>query len=121
MKIMIVDDSRAMRLMVRKTLREAGYGGNEIVEADDGANALETIRRAVPDLILCDWNMPNMSGLELLQALGGDGPEIDFGFVTTEATSEMRRIATEAGAKFFITKPFTVESFASALDPFINS
>ena len=120
MNIMVVDDSLAMRLIVMKTLREAGYDGHEMVQAEDGAKALEAIKSSEPDLILCDWNMPNMTGLELLQALNDEGINIKFGFVTTEATTEMKDKATEMGARFLIAKPFTPESFKEALDPYIK-
>ena len=72
MKIMIVDDSSAMRMMVKKTLRLAGFEGHEISEADDGAKALAAIKKSAPDLVLCDWNMPNMTGLQLLEMLAAD-------------------------------------------------
>jgi two-component system chemotaxis response regulator CheY len=120
MKIMIVDDSSAMRMIVKKTLRQAGFEGHQISEADDGANALEAIRTSTPDLVLSDWNMPNMTGLQLLEALHSSGLKIAFGFVTTEATPDMRLRAFEAGAKFLISKPFTPESFKDQLGPFIR-
>ena len=120
MKILIVDDSRAMRLIVMKTLRVAGYSGHDISEAEDGAKALDSIRNAVPDIILCDWNMPVMTGPELLQTLTSEGINTVFGFVTTEATQEMKDKATEMGAQFLITKPFTPESFQAALESYIN-
>jgi two-component system chemotaxis response regulator CheY len=120
MNIMVVDDSMAMRLIVMKTLREAGFDGHEITQAADGAQALEKIRSDSPDLILCDWNMPNMTGPELLQALNDDGITPPFGFVTTEATDEMKNKASEIGASFLIAKPFTPEVFKSTLDKYIN-
>ena len=120
MKILIVDDSRAMRLIVMKTLREAGYSGHDLSEAEDGAKALEAIKANGPDLVLCDWNMPNMTGLELLQALNEEEISGVFGFVTTETTQEMKDKASELGAKFLISKPFTPESFKQALDVYIN-
>jgi two-component system, chemotaxis family, chemotaxis protein CheY len=119
MKIMIVDDSTAMRMIVKKTLRQAGFAGHEIVEAEDGAKALAAISAAVPDLVLSDWNMPNLNGLQLLQALAAQGIKVKFGFVTTEVTPEMRARAAGAGAKFLISKPFTAESFKQTLAPFI--
>jgi two-component system chemotaxis response regulator CheY len=120
MKILIVDDSRAMRLIVMKTLREAGYSGHDLSEAEDGAKALEAIKANGPDLVLCDWNMPNMTGLELLQALNEEEISGVFGFVTTETTQEMKDRASALGAKFLISKPFTPESFKRALDVYIN-
>ncbi len=115
MKILIVDDSTAMRMIVRKTLRQAGFDGHEITETDDGAKALAAITAAPPDLVLSDWNMPNMTGLELLEALRKAGSKVKFAFVTTEATPDMRQRAVEAGATLLISKPFTPESFKDAL------
>ena len=120
MKILIVDDSTAMRMIVRKTLRQAGFDGHEISEADDGAKALAAITASPPDLVLSDWNMPNMSGIELLEALTKAGTKVKFGFVTTEATPDMRQRAVGAGARFLISKPFTPQSFKDALDPIIK-
>jgi two-component system, chemotaxis family, chemotaxis protein CheY len=119
MKILIVDDSNAMRMIVRRTLREAGYGHLEVLQAADGNQALEVIHKDPPDLILSDWNMPNKSGLELLEALNEEGCEITFGFVTTEATTEMRAKAAQAGAKFLISKPFTADTFARTLAEYL--
>lgn len=120
MKIMIVDDSTAMRMIVKKTLRLAGFEGHVITEADDGAKALAAITAAKPDLVLSDWNMPNMTGLQLLEALTGGGVNLTFGFITTEATPDMRSKAMGAGAKFLISKPFTPESFKEHLSPHIR-
>lgn len=120
MKIMIVDDSTAMRMIVRKTLRQAGFDGHEISEAEDGAKALAAITATPPDLVLSDWNMPNMSGIELLESLTKTGTKVKFGFVTTEATPDMRNRAASAGAKFLISKPFTPESFKETLGPHIK-
>jgi two-component system chemotaxis response regulator CheY len=120
MNILVVDDSRVMRLIVKKTLREAGFGGHDVSEAEDGAQALDAIRASSPDLVMCDWNMPNMTGIELLEALKAEGIETNFGFVTTESTAEMRGRATEAGANFMIVKPFTPEAFQQALEPVLG-
>lgn len=115
MKILIVDDSKAMRMIVKRTLKKAGLGDHDVVEASDGAEAMAAVEAEEPGLILCDWNMPNMSGLEFLQALRESGRNIPFGFVTSESTPEMRRIADEAGAGFFISKPFTAATFADRI------
>jgi two-component system chemotaxis response regulator CheY len=109
-----------MRMIVRKTLRLAGFEGHEFSEADDGAKALAAIKAAPPDLVLSDWNMPNMTGIELLENLTKEGTKVKFGFVTTEATPEMRQRATAAGANFLISKPFTPESFKEILGPHIK-
>lgn len=117
MNVLIVDDSTAMRLMILRTLRQAGFDDHHFIQAPDGAAALELIQRQPPDLILCDWNMPNMSGMDLLTTLQDNGIKIQFGFITTEATAKMRHKALDAGAAFLITKPFTVDAFEQALSP----
>jgi two-component system chemotaxis response regulator CheY len=117
---MIVDDSVAMRMIVRKTLRQAGFDGHEYSEAEDGAKALAAITASAPDLVLSDWNMPNMTGIDLLDNLRKAGSTVTFGFVTTEATPDMRQRAMTAGASFLISKPFTPESFQEALRPHIK-
>lgn len=120
MNVLVVDDSSAMRMMVVRTLRQAGFGGQDVTQAEDGAIALESIRKGVPDLVLADWNMPNMTGLELLQALRAEDIDVPFGFITTESTTEMRQIAAQSGAQFLIAKPFTIESFEKALSTIMN-
>ncbi|HOX24415.1 MAG TPA: response regulator [Candidatus Krumholzibacteria bacterium] len=119
MKILVVDDSRAMRRIVSRTIRQAGYEGHEILEAENGKEALEVTKSQQPDLILSDWHMPEMTGIEFLQALNAESIEIPFGFVTSESTAEMVDAATEAGALFLLAKPFTAEDMAQVLGAFI--
>jgi two-component system chemotaxis response regulator CheY len=120
MKILIADDSRVMRQIVTRTLRQAGFDGHDLVEACDGREALDVAAAEKPDLVLSDWNMPEMTGYEFLRALRAKGLEIPFGFVTSESSDEIRRAAEAAGALFVITKPFTPESFRDALDPYLG-
>jgi two-component system chemotaxis response regulator CheY len=120
MKILIVDDSSAMRMIVKRTLRLAGFEGHTVTEAEDGEKALAAIKTSAPELVLSDWNMPNMTGIQLLEALSADKIRLTFGFVTTEATADMRAKATSAGARFLISKPFTPESFKEQLGPHIR-
>ena len=114
-KILIVDDSKAMRMIVTRTLRQAGFGEHEFVEAENGAEGLAKVGTESPDLVLSDWNMPEMSGIEFLQALRAAGNEIRFGFVTSESTDAMRTLAADSGALFLIAKPFTADTFAESL------
>lgn len=120
MNILIVDDSKAMRSIVLRTLRHAGYTGHKTKEATNGAEALQMIRESEPDLVISDWNMPEMNGIDLLKALRDEDCQVPFGFVTTEASPEQRRLAMESGAGFLITKPFTAEDFQSALDKYLD-
>lgn len=115
MKILIADDSRVMRQIVIRTLRQAGHGGHDIVEAENGRQALEMVTSEAPDLVLSDWNMPEMNGIDCLQALRAAGSNVAFGFVTSEGSEEMRQRASSAGAAFLIAKPFTPEAFDDAL------
>jgi len=119
-KVLIVDDSKAMRMIVMRTLRQAGYGSAEIREAGNGSEALALIRADAPDLVLCDWNMPELSGIDLLSRLNTEGPKVRFGFVTSEGTDTMRERARQEGALFLIAKPFTAETFGSALTPILG-
>ena len=120
MRVLIVDDSTAMRMMIRKTLKDAGYEAHDYTEAADGSDALEIVRDTPPDLVLSDWNMPTMNGIDLLKSIQSEGIPTKLGFITTESTIAMRKQANDAGALFVITKPFTVESFQSALDPILG-
>ncbi|MCK5241571.1 response regulator [bacterium] len=115
MKILIVDDSKAMRMIVKRTLRQAGYDDFVTEEAATGREALNIILQSSPDIVLIDWNMPEMSGMELIEEMKKNSSPIKFGFVTSEGTPEMRKRAIEAGALFFISKPFTVGTFQQAL------
>lgn len=115
MKILIVDDSKAMRMIVSRNLRQAGFGDATLGEAENGTLALAAVRADEPDLVLCDWNMPEMNGIELLHALRADGFETPFGFVTSEGTPAMREQAIAGGASFLIAKPFTADDFSEIL------
>jgi two-component system chemotaxis response regulator CheY len=115
MKILVADDSRVMRLIVIRTLRQAGMGGHGIVEAEDGAQALKLVTSVQPDLILSDWNMPNMSGIDFLLTLRSRGDQTPFCFVTSEGSPEMRQKADQGGALGLIAKPFTAEAFSDVL------
>ena len=118
MRVLVADDSRVMRQIVIRTLRQAGYDW-EITEAADGAAALEIAREMDPDLVLSDWNMPEMTGIELLRGMQAAGMDIPLGFVTSEGSTEMRETADAAGALFLISKPFTAEVFRDTIDPFL--
>ena len=105
---LVVDDSKVIRLVARKILENLNF---EVVEAEDGQQAIDACKKRMPDAILLDWNMPVKSGLEFLKELreadGGDSPIVVF--CTTE--TEMNRIveAMSAGANEYIMKPFDSE------------
>ena len=121
MKILIADDSKAMRMIVIRTMRQAGLDGHKIIEAENGKQAFELARSEEPDLILSDWNMPEMTGIEFLRALRGTGSTTPFCFVTSEGSEEMRTMAEQAGALGLIAKPFTPELFADTLSQVVSA
>lgn len=115
MKILVVDDSKAMRIIVLRTLKQAGYGDHAFSEATNGKEALDLLHKESFDVVLSDWNMPEMTGIELLNAVRAEKIAVRFGFVTSEGTPSMREQASAAGAEFLVAKPFTVETFQEAL------
>ena len=118
MKILIVDDSKAMRSIVRRHVSQAGFESADIAEAENGQEALDSIRAARPDIVLSDWNMPVMTGIELLEAIGAESLDVPLGFVTSEHSDDFKERAFDSGARFMIAKPFTAEDFTRCLAPF---
>lgn len=118
MRILLVDDSTTMRRIQRNTLEKLGY--TDVTEADDGVQAVKAVAAAPFDLVLMDWNMPNMTGIEFLQNLREKGIAVPFGFVTTEVSPEMRAKAEACGSAFLIGKPFTPTDFVRALTAYLD-
>ena len=108
MKILVVDDFPTMRRIVRNTLRQLGF--QNIAEAGDGAEALEQLKAGGIDFVVTDWNMPRMTGLDLLKAIRSDAmlKETPVLLVTAEADKENVIQAAQAGVNNNIVKPFTV-------------
>ena len=108
-KILIVDDFATMRKVVRNLLKQVGY--EDIVEAEDGVMALKALKSQKIDVIVSDWNMPNMTGLELLKAVRADAElaKTPFLMVTAEALQDNVVAAVKAGVNNYIVKPFTAE------------
>ena len=120
MRVLVADDSRVMRQIVIRTLRQAGYDWWDISEAPDGRAAFDLVAADPPDLVLSDWNMPEMSGMELLESMRASGLDVPFAFVTSEGSAEMRAQAEAAGALFLIAKPFTADVFRETIDPYLE-
>ena len=116
MRVLVVDDSRVMRKIIIRTLRQAGWYDCAIEQAADGDQALAMVLEREPDLVLSDWNMPNLTGLDLLRTLRMRGYDTPFCLVSSEGSAQMREVATAAGALGLIGKPFSPESFREALD-----
>jgi two-component system chemotaxis response regulator CheY len=109
LKILVVDDFATMRKVVRNLLKQIGY--ENIVEAEDGVNAFRILKSQKVDMVVSDWNMPNMTGLELLKAVRADEElkSTPFLMVTAEALQENVIAAIKAGVNNYIVKPFTAD------------
>jgi len=105
-KVLVVDDSAVMRQIIKKNLKELGF--SDLTEAEDGAAGLKKAGEAAFDLIVSDWNMPNMTGLEFLKAVRTDAglKGVAFIMVTSEADKEKIMEAVQAGVNQYIVKPF---------------
>ncbi|HYC76461.1 MAG TPA: response regulator [Planctomycetota bacterium] len=116
MKALVVDDSRAIRVIVGKTLKELGF---DVVEAVDGKDALEKLRMAGPfDVALVDWNMPELDGLGFVKAARAlpEHAAMRILMVTTEGEASRMEAALAAGAQEYMMKPFTRDMLAAKLD-----
>jgi two-component system chemotaxis response regulator CheY len=121
-KILVVDDSMMMRKVVLRTLKMAGVEFDEVLEAATGLEALKYLQEHTVQLIMCDINMPEMTGLELLikikeQKLAAGVPIV---MVTTESSEPQVRQAILAGARGYIKKPFTVQHIEERVRPLLS-
>ncbi len=111
---LVVDDSRVIRKVARRILEDLGF---EVAEASDGVEAMAWCNAVMPDVVLLDWRMPGMDGLEFLQRLraepGGDAPRVVF--CSAETDLDRIREALDAGADEYIMKPFDGGIVASKL------
>ncbi|SOD74510.1 two-component system chemotaxis response regulator CheY [Jatrophihabitans sp. GAS493] len=114
MHLIVADDSAVMRRIVVRALRHGGFDC-EVTEASDGAELVELVINGSPDLVLSDWNMPNVTGIEALRTIRARGSDVPFGFVTSERSDAMRQQAADAGAAFLVGKPFTPEDLREAI------
>ena len=120
--LMIVDDSATMRKIIKRTVRMSGLEFEKTEEAGNGAEALKKLGSDPVDIMLCDINMPEMNGTELVKKVR----ELDtcadtkIIMVSTESSQEVIDSTIADGANGFITKPFTPEKFQEELSPFMN-
>ncbi|MEM9914651.1 MAG: response regulator [Planctomycetota bacterium] len=105
MKVLLVDDSKTMRNIQRGILTQLGY--EQIEEAVDGQDALDKVTAFDPELILLDWNMPNMDGITFIKEYRGSGAKVPVIMVTTEAEKSRVVEAIKAGVNNYVVKPFT--------------
>lgn len=116
LKILIVDDFSTMRRIVRNLLKELGYANAD--EAEDGVIALQKLRSGSFQFVVSDWNMPNMTGIDLLRNIRSDGAlkHLPVLMVTAEAKKENIIEAAQAGASGYVVKPFTAATLEEKLN-----
>lgn len=116
MRILVVDDFSTMRRIIKNILRQIGLAN--IVEADDGTTAWTTLNKDKIDFVISDWNMPHMTGIELLRKVRASEEFSDMPFlmVTAEAQQENILEAVQAGVSNYIVKPFTAEVLKQKID-----
>jgi two-component system chemotaxis response regulator CheY len=116
MRAIVIDDSRAIRLILRRIVGQAGF---EVLEAEDGNQAMAILAGLdeAPELALIDWNMPNMNGLEFVAAARGDQRLRDMTLVMVTTESEQSQVARAlaAGAHEYVIKPFTSDALMEKL------
>ncbi len=120
MKILVVDDFSTMRGIIKNFLRELGY--SNIMEADDGSTALPLLQNGEFDFLITDWNMPGMSGLDLVKTVRGSPrlAALPILMVTAEAKRDQIVAAAQAGINGYIVKPFTANTLKEKLDKILE-
>jgi two-component system, chemotaxis family, chemotaxis protein CheY len=116
MRVLVVDDFSTMRRIIKNILRQLGF--TNIIEADDGSTAWETLNKDKIDFVISDWNMPKMPGIELLRKVRSseEFANMPFLMVTAEAQQENIIEAVQAKVSNYIVKPFTAETLGQKID-----
>ena len=116
MKVLVVDDFATMRRILKNILVQLGF--KNIVEADDGTTAVDVLKSQKIDLIISDWNMPKMTGLDLLKHVRADADigDTPFIMVTAEAQQDNIILAVKAKVSQYIVKPFTAETLGEKIN-----
>lgn len=119
-KILIIDDFATMRRILKNILKQLGF--KNLVEADDGTTALDVLESQKIDLIISDWNMPKMTGLELLKKVRAstEYKKTPFLMVTAEAQKQNVIEAVQAGVSNYVVKPFTAEAISDKLEKILK-
>ncbi len=120
MKILLVDDSSTMRRIQKNTLAKLGY--ENVDEAEDGVQAVQKVGMTAYDLVLMDWNMPNMTGIEALKKIKGNPDTKAVPVIMVTSESEKSRIieAIQAGAVNYVVKPFQPEALQEKISAIIK-
>ena len=119
--ILITDDSRTMRTIIRRALRQGGFEPETVFEAEHGKAALDVLEKESVDIIFTDINMPEMNGLELIKAVRASEQwkEVPIVVITTESADDFVAQAMAEGANSFLSKPFTPDQVKEKLEGII--
>ncbi len=119
-KVLVVDDFATMRRILKNILKQLGF--KNLVEADDGTTAWDVLEEQKIDLVLADWNMPKMTGLELLKKVRASEnyAKVPFLMVTAEAQKQNVIEAVQAGVSNYVVKPFTAEAISEKLEKILK-
>ncbi len=120
MKVLLVDDSGTMRTIQKRCLNKLGITDDDVVEAEDGRQALEFFEKQPFDVVLSDWNMPNMNGLELLKEIRQRNKDIPIIMITTEAERSRVVTAIQSGVSDYLVKPFTPDGLKEKLEKWVT-
>ncbi len=116
MKILIADDTRVVQMIIKKSIEKCGIADLEVKTASDGLEAYEVVRSWQPDLVITDWHMPVMTGIELLKKIYANGMNhIRVGFITAEPSEKNLEQAKRFGAEFVLNKPCSEEEIVGAI------
>lgn len=120
--ILVVDDSPPMRVVIKRTIKASGFKSGIFHDASDGKAALEVLKANWIDLVLTDYNMPNMDGLQLISEMKDDETlkDIPVVFITTEGSATRVNEFLEKGAAGYIQKPFSPEEIRQKLNKFLG-
>ena len=118
MKVLVVDDSGIMRKIIIRSLNACGV--SDIVEGANGNEGLAAFQSGPVDIVLTDWNMPEMSGLELLQAIRATGSAVPVIMITTEGDKSSVIEAVQAGVTDYLCKPFEQDELRDKLDKYVD-
>ncbi len=118
MRILIVDDSSTMRRIIGNVVMQLGFSKDDFSEAEDGVKAWKLLSESKYDIILTDWNMPNMNGLDLVKKVraGGSHMKVPIIMITTEGGKSEVITALKAGVNNYIVKPFNAQVLKEKLD-----
>ncbi len=120
MKILLVDDSGTMRTIQKRVLAKLGIDVEDVTEAEDGCEALKIFEEKSFDIILSDWNMPNMDGLTFLKEIRQRDKNIPFIMITTESERARVVAAIQAGCSDYLVKPFTPDGLKEKLEKWVG-